>query len=71
MGDGLGFFAASGLMIVNEATYQFLERGVLSPDGRVVIRRGAVDTTETAMTQEEFDGLVKTAKQIMDSFKIE
>jgi hypothetical protein len=66
----IGGFGASGRMQINGAIYQFLERGLLSTNGRVLIMRGAVNTTETAMTQQEFDAQVKIIKQIMDSFSV-
>jgi len=64
----IGGFGASGFMLVNDVSYQFLERGLLATNGRVLIVRGAVNNTETAMTSEEFDASVSTVKQIMDSF---
>lgn len=69
--DTTGGFGASGFMSVNGVTYQFLERGILATNGRVLIMRGAVDTTETSTTQAEFDAFVATAKQVMDSFNVQ
>jgi len=67
----IGYFGADGRMRTDEAVYQFLERGMLTTDGRVLIMRGAVDTSETSLTQEAFDIHVAMVNQIMDSFNIE
>ena len=71
MRNDSGGFDVAGFMNVNGATYQFLEHGVFSKNGRVLIMRGAVDTTETSLTQEEFDALIKITKRIMDGFNAE
>lgn len=68
--DGLGYFGVSGFMLVSGVSYQFLEKGILSPNGRALIMRGAVDTREESMTEAEFQGFVKIVKQIIDSFTI-
>ncbi len=69
--NDLGIFGAAGFMSINDIVYQFLERGIISPNGRVLIMRGAVETTETAMTNEEFENFVATVKQIMNSFSVQ
>lgn len=66
----IGGFAASGRMAAGEALYQFLERGLLAVNGRVLIMRGGVLTDKTALTQEEFDGYAKDIKTIMNSFGV-
>jgi len=69
MQEEIGGFEASGLMLVNNVQYLFLERGLLATNGRVLIMRGAVSNAEGAITQEEFEKLSGTVRQIMDSFK--
>ncbi|MBI2641958.1 MAG: hypothetical protein HYW96_00055 [Candidatus Wildermuthbacteria bacterium] len=66
-----GGFGASGRMKVNGLVYQFLERGLLAVNGRVLIMRGAVDTTEANLTQEQVDDFGKTVRQVMDSFRVQ
>lgn len=68
MEGNIGGFEASGFMLISDVQYQFLERGLLATNGRVLIVRGAVNTSETSLTQEEFDAYVSTVKQVMDSF---
>lgn len=67
--DNMGRFEAAGLMLINDVQYQFLERGLLAINGRVLLLRGAVNTSETELTQEEFDTYVSTVRQVMDSFR--
>ena len=57
-----GIFAGSGFMTLNNLTYQFLERGTASVNGRVLITRGAADIAAPAL-----DDLAKTIRQMMDS----
>ena len=64
----IGGFMASGRMQMGEGIYQFLEKGLLATNGRVLIMRGGVDTSETNLTQAEFETHVATVKQIMESF---
>lgn len=70
MDGDVGNFGLSGRMAVGDRVYQFLERGTLAASGRVLIMRGAVNTSEKELTQEEFDALGKTVRQIMDSFGV-
>ncbi|MFH1656494.1 MAG: PsbP-related protein [Candidatus Nealsonbacteria bacterium] len=69
MGE-VGGFNATGIMAVNGVAFQFLEQGLFATNGRVLIMRGAINTSKIDLTQEEFDSFVATVKQIMDSFKI-
>lgn len=71
MQGNIGGFEASGFMEANGVVYQFLERGILSSNGLALIMRGAVDTTEANLTQEEFDSFVSSVKQVMNSFKVQ
>ena len=71
MKSGIGYFGAAGKMDVGGIIYQFLERGMLATNGRVLIMRGAVNTSETDLTQEEFDSHIATVKQIMGGFAIQ
>jgi hypothetical protein len=70
MNNQMGGFMASGMMASNGSAYQYLERGLLATNGRVLIMRGGVDTSETKLTQAEFDSLVAAVKKIMDSFGV-
>lgn len=70
MEGNVGGFEASGFVLISGVQYQFLERGLLATNGRVFIMRGAVNTSETAMTQEEFGAHVATIKKIMESFSV-
>lgn len=70
MNGDVGNFGLSGRMAVGDRVYQFLERGTLAASGRALIVRGAVNTSEKEMTQEEFDALGKTIRQVMDSFGV-
>jgi len=65
----IGGFEATGLMLVNDVQYRFLERGLLATNGRVLIMRGSVSNAEDVITQEEFEELSATVRKILDSFR--
>lgn len=67
MDGNVGVFGVSGLMLVNDIQYQFLEKGVLAQDGRVLIMRGAAENRMG--TQEEFEARSSIVRDILDSFK--
>lgn len=66
MQGDIGGFEASGFVLINGIQYQFLERGLLATNGRVLILRGAVNTKLEA--QEDVDAHGAIVKQILNSF---
>lgn len=62
----LGGFGATGAMEIAGVAYQFLERGLLSTNGRVLIMRGAVDAKSV-----DVETLSQDVRKIMDSFEVQ